>query len=294
MRKKKTYPTRAFFFLAPAVIVLLLVGICPLLFAAWHSLHEFILPRVARYGSPFVWFQNYLSLLTDQSFREALTRTFVFLLINLPIQLVLGTAIALLLHKPGNELIKNIARVCLVIPMATTFAVVGLMGRLMFNSDFGLITYLWNLILGHRVEWLADPNLAFISISIMDCWQWTPFCALVLLSSLTMVPVEIEEAARLETDKWWHVLWKVQLPFLLPGITAILILRTADTLRMFDIIFIMTRGGPGSATELISIFIQRVGFRAFDQGMASAQAIVMLVISIVLSRIYIRFLYREI
>jgi multiple sugar transport system permease protein len=294
MRKKKTYPTRAFFFLAPAVIVLLLVGIYPLLFAAWNSLHEFILPRVARYGSPFVWFQNYLSLLSDQSFREALARTFVFLIINLPIQLALGTGIALLLHKPGNELVKNICRVCLVIPMATTFAVVGLMGRLVFNNDFGIVTYIWNLIVGHRAEWLADPNLAFVSISIMDCWQWTPFCALVLLSSLTMVPVEIEEAARLETDKWWHVLWRVQLAFMLPGITAILILRTADILKMFDVIFIMTRGGPGSATELISIFIQRVGFRAFDQGMASAQAIVMLIISIVLSRIYIRFVYREI
>ncbi|MGA8658032.1 MAG: sugar ABC transporter permease [Chthoniobacterales bacterium] len=294
MRKKKTYPTRAFFFLAPAVIVLLLVGIYPLLFAAWNSLHEFILPRVARYGSPFVWFQNYLSLLSDQSFREALARTFVFLIINLPIQLALGMGIALLLHRPGNELVKNICRVCLVIPMATTFAVVGLMGRLMFNNDFGIVTYIWNLILGHRVEWLADPNLAFVSISIMDCWQWTPFCALVLLSSLTMVPVEIEEAARLETDKWWHVLWRVQLAFMLPGITAILILRTADILKMFDVVFIMTRGGPGSATELISIFIQRVGFRAFDQGMASAQAIVMLIISIVLSRIYIRFVYREI
>jgi len=294
MRKKKTYPTRAHFFLAPAVIVLLLVGIYPILFAAWNSLHEFILPRVAHPGSPFVWFRNYLSLLSDQSFREALARTFVFLLINLPIQLLLGTGIALLLRKPGNELVKNISRVCLVIPMATTFAVVGLMGRLMFNNDFGIITYLWSLVLGHRVEWLADPNLAFVSISIMDCWQWTPFCALVLLSSLTMVPVEIEEAAKLETDKWWHVLWRVQLPFMLPGITAILILRSADILKMFDVIFIMTRGGPGSATELISIFIQRVGFRAFDQGMASAQAIVMLVISIVLSRIYIRFVYREI
>src|SRR6516225_10377658 len=294
MTKKKTYPTHAFFFLAPAVIVLLLVGIYPLLFAAWNSLHEFILPRVARYGSPFVWFQNYLSLLSDQSFREALTRTFVFLLINLPIQLVLGTGIALLLHKPGNELVKNISRVCLVIPMATTFAVVGLMGRLMFNNDFGIITYLWSLVLGHRVEWLADPSLAFVSISIMDCWQWTPFCALVLLSSLTMVPVEIEEAARLETDKWWHILWKVQLPFMLPGITVILILRTADILKLFDVVYTMTRGGPGSATELISVFVQRIGFRVFDQGMASAQAVVMLIIATILSRLYVKYVYKEI
>jgi len=198
------------------------------------------------------------------------------------------------LQRPGHEWLKNITRVALVIPMATTFAVVGLIGRLVFNGDFGINNFFWNMVFGHKLEWLADPNLAFISISIMDCWQWTPFCALVLYSSLTMVPVEIEEAAKLETDKWWHVLRKVQLPFMLPGLTAILILRTADILKMFDVVFIMTRGGPGAATELISIYIQRIGFRSFEQGMASAEAIVLLVITIILSRIYIRFIYREI
>lgn len=221
-------------------------------------------------------------------------RSLLFLVINLPIQLGLGLLVALLLHKPGNELVKNIARVALVVPMATTFAVVGLMGRLMFNSDFGINNFFWNLLFHYKPQWLADPNLAFLSISIMDCWQWTPFCALVLFSSLTMVPIEIEEAAKLETDKWWHILRKVQLPFLLPGLTAILILRTADILKMFDVVFVMTRGGPGAATELISIYIQRIGFRSFDQGMASAEAIVLLILTIILSRIYIRFIYREV
>jgi multiple sugar transport system permease protein len=301
---KKTYSTRAWVFIAPAMIVLLGVGIAPLIFALWTSFQQFLLPKVHLKGAflnvwpifdaPFVWLSNYRALLFDQSFHEALGRSLLFLAINLPIQLVLGTLIALLLHRPGNEWVKNIARVALVIPMATTFAVVGLMGRLLFNNDFGFNNFIWSHIFGHGAEWLADPELAFVSISIMDCWQWTPFCALVLYSSLTMVPVEIEEAAQLETDKWWHVLRKVQLPFLLPGVTAILILRTADILKMFDVVYIMTRGGPGSATELISIYIQRIGFRSFDQGMASAEAIVLLILTIVLSRIYIRFIYREI
>lgn len=301
---KKSYSTGAFWFVAPAMIVLLVVGIIPLLFALWTSFQQFILPKVHLKGAflgiwpifdaPFVWLSNYRDLLFDESFRNALGRSFLFLIINLPIQVVLGLAIALLLHRPGHEWLKNVTRVALVIPMATTFAVVGLIGRLLFNGDFGINNYFWNLAFGHKMEWLADPNLAFISISIMDCWQWTPFCALVLYSSLTMVPVEIEEAAKLETDKWWHVLRKVQLPFLLPGLTAILILRTADILKMFDVVFIMTRGGPGAATELISIYIQRIGFRSFEQGTASAEAIVLLVITIILSRIYIRFIYREI
>jgi multiple sugar transport system permease protein len=303
-REKKTYSSGAWYFLAPAVIVLFLVGIFPLLFAVWNSLHQFILPKVKPQGSilgiwplfdaPFIWFGNYLALLTDQSFREALLRTLLFLAINLPIQLGLGMAIALLLHRPGNEWLKKINRVALVIPLATTFAVVGLMGRLMFNRDFGVLNYFWSLVFGKRVDWLADPNLAFVSISIMEDWQWTPFCALILFSSLKMVPVEIEEAARLETEKWWHILWKVQLPFMLPGITIILILRTADILKLFDVVYTMTRGGPGSATELVSVYVQRIGFRVFDQGMASAQAIVLLILATILSRLYVKYVYKEI
>ena len=303
-KERKSYSTGAFWFVAPAMIVLLVVGIIPLLFALWTSFQQFILTKAHFKGAilgvwpifdaPFVWLSNYRDLLFDESFRNALGRSFLFLVINLPIQVVLGLTIALLLHRPGHEWLKNITRVALVIPMATTFAVVGLIGRLVFNGDFGINNFFWNMVFGHKLEWLADPNLAFISISIMDCWQWTPFCALVLYLSLTMVPVEIEEAAKLETDKWWHVLRKVQLPFMLPGLTAILILRTADILKMFDVVFIMTRGGPGAATELISIYIQRIGFRSFEQGMASAEAIVLLVITIILSRIYIRFIYREI
>src|SRR5258708_10049386 len=119
----------------------------------------------------------------------------------------------------------------------------------------------------------------------MDCWQWLPCCALVLFSSLTMVPVEIEEAAKLETDKWWHTLRKVQLPFLLPGVTAILMLRTADILKMFDVVFVMTRGCPGAATVLISIYIQQLCFRSFNHGSSSSQAVFRLILTIILSPI---------
>ncbi|MEM7488962.1 MAG: sugar ABC transporter permease, partial [Pseudomonadota bacterium] len=135
---------------------------------------------------------------------------------------------------------------------------------------------------------------AFVMIVFWDVWQWTPFVALVLLAGLTMVPGEVEEAARLETKSWWTILRHVQLPFLIPGLVAVLILRTADTLKLFDMVFTLTRGGPGASTEFISLMIQRVGFRAFDQGLASAQAIILLIITIVLAQIYIRVFYKEV
>ncbi|KGM34008.1 carbohydrate ABC transporter permease [Inquilinus limosus] len=281
-------------FLAPAVIALFAIGIFPTLYALWNSLHQVILPKIPREGTPFVGLGNYLSVLTDPTFWDALGRTLLFLVIVLPAELLLGLGVALLLHKPGLSLLKTLARLSLVIPMATTYAVVGLIGRLIFNRDFGVVNWFLGLVGIGPIEWLGDPGWAFVSIALMDIWQWTPFCALVLLAGLTMVPPEIEEAARLETKRFRHILRHVQLPFLLPGITAVLILRTADTLKLFDMIFTLTRGGPGAATELISITIQRIGFRVFDQGVASAQAILLLVLTIVLSRMYIRLVYQEV
>ena len=144
------------------------------------------------------------------------------------------------------------------------------------------------------LDWLGNPVGSFAAIAIMDVWQWTPFCALIFLSGLSMVPVEVEEAARLETPRPLAILRHVQLPYLLPGLTAMLILRSADVLKLFDMVFTMTRGGPGTATEVISILVQRTGFRVFDMGTASAQAILLLILTVVLSRLYIRFLYQEI
>src|SRR4029450_3872808 len=112
-------------------------------------------------------------------------------------------------------------------------------------------------------DWLGNPTGAFIAIVVMDIWQWTPFVALIFLAGLSTVPVEIEEAARLETKSHWALLRYVQLPYLLPGLTAVLILRSADVLKLFDMVFVMTRGGPGSATDPASVLVPRVRLKGF-------------------------------
>ena len=282
-----------FWFLAPAVSALALIGLYPTIFALVTSFRQYNIARV-RDGFPFVGFDNYVHVLTDQTFWQTLGRTGFFFLCTMPVEAALGLLIALLLHRPGLDGLRALARVSLVIPLATTYAVVGLLGRLIFNRDFGVANAGLHLFGFAPLDWLGDPNGAFIAIAAMDVWQWTPFCALIFLSGLSMVPVEIEEAARLETVSKWALLRHVQLPYLWPGLTAMLILRSADVLKLFDSIFTMTRGGPGAATELISIYIQRVGFRVFDMGVASAQALLLLVLTIVLARLYIRFFYREI
>ncbi|MCU0909079.1 MAG: sugar ABC transporter permease [Rhodobacteraceae bacterium] len=279
-------------FLGPSVAALLVVGIVPLGYAVWKSLHDFNLTRVAR--QKFVGLENYAEVLTDSTFWAAMGRTATLFAISVPIQLALGLTIALLLHRPGLGLFKTLTRLALVLPMATTYAVVGLLAQVMLNQKYGVFNQMLGWLGIEPVNFIGDPFNAFIGVIFWDVWQWTPFVALVLLAGLSTVPPEIEEAAELETKSWWVVLRHVQLPFLIPSLVAVLILRTADTLKLFDMVFTMTRGGPGNATEFIAILIERVGNRQFDIGLASAQSIVMLAITIVLARLYIRMFYKEV
>ncbi len=283
-------------FLAPAVIALLLIGIYPTIFALITSFRRYNITRRVDIseGFPFLGFDNYASVLRDPSFWDSLLLTGRFYITVVPIQIVLGLLIALLLHRPGLGFLRAMARISLVVPLATTYAVVGLIGRLIFNRDFGVANQFLGWLGIASSDWLGNTTGAFIAIVVMDVWQWTPFVALIFLSGLSMVPVEIEEAARLETRSHLAMLRHVQLPYMLPGLTAVLILRSADVLKLFDMVFVMTRGGPGSATDLVSLYVQRIGFKVFDLGLASAQAILLLVLTIILSRLYIRIFYREI
>lgn len=285
-----------FWFLAPAVLTLLAIGIYPTLFALVTSFRRYNIARRADMldGYPFIGFDNYVRALTDSTFWDSLLLTGRFYLTVVPIQIALGVVIALMLHRPGLPMLRSAARVALVVPLATTYAVVGLIGRLIFNRDFGVANQVMGAFGVSASDWLGNPTGAFIAIVAMDVWQWTPFVALIFLAGLSMVPSDIEEAARLETKSHWAMLRHVQLPYLLPGLTAVLILRSADVLKLFDMVFVMTRGGPGSATDLVSIYVQRVGFKVFDLGLGSAQAILLLVLTIILSRLYIRVFYREV
>ena len=281
-----------FAFLSPAVFALLIVGIVPLGFAVWKSLHYFNLTKMAQ--QRYVGLDNYVFVLTDPVFWQAMGRTALLFIISVPVQIAIGLTIALVLHRPGMTLFKTLTRLALVLPMATTYAVVGLLAQVMLNQKYGVVNQILGWVGVDPINFIGDPTNAFIAVVIWDIWQWTPFVALILLAGLSTVPPEIEEAAELETKSPWIVLRYVQLPYLVPSIVAVLILRTADTLKLFDMPFTMTRGGPGAATEFIAILIERVGNRQFDIGMASAQAMIMLAVTIFLARLYIRFFYREV
>lgn len=294
-RRGSRVPERrlAIVMIAPSVIALLVIGLYPLLFALNVSFRTYMITRPRGLGA-FIGLQNYGTVLTDPLFWDSIGRTAILFILVVPAQILIGIALALLLNATRWRGLAAVLRVALVIPFAMTPAVVGLMARLLYNRDFGFFNFLVTSFGGQPINWLGDPNWAMVSIILTDIWQWTPFVALVMLSGLTLVPEDSIDSAKLDADGWWPIFRHIQLPFLLPGITAVLILRTADILKLFDMPFILTRGGPGVSTELISLYVQRVGFRVFDMGIASAQAVLLLILCIILSRLYITLFYREV
>lgn len=279
------------FWLAPSLVLLLGIGLYPLLYTLVSSFQYWVLT-----GGPPEWtgFDNYVQAVTSSDFAGAVERTLLLLALTLPVEIVLGLLIALALDSSRAPLLRRLLQVCLVIPIAITPSVVGLLTQLMFNDQFGIVNHgLVRLGIG-PMDWLGEPTMAFVTVLIVQVWKWTPFVALVLAASLATVPNDIEEAAMLETERWWPRFRSIVLPFMRPGITAAIVFQTAFTIKEFDTIYTIGRGGPGTATETAILQVERLAFRGFDIGVASAESILLLILSVVLARIYIRVFYSEV
>jgi multiple sugar transport system permease protein len=279
---------RAFLFplllLAPALFVLLSLSIYPLIYSISVSF------QTETAGGIEWGLKNFTRLLSDNFFLTALLHTLVFAVSALILEFSIGLALALLLN--GQIRGRGFFRAALLVPMMLPTVVVGVVWRLMLNSNFGAINGTLKRF-GLNTEaltWTASPRLAFLSVIAVDVWQWTPFVFLVLLAGLQAIPQEPYEAALIDGSNRWQTFRHVTLPLLKPAILIALLLRTMDLLRVFDQIFILTEGGPGFATETISLYIYRTAFRFFDFGYAAAMSFVLLALTNVISTIYIRLL----
>ena len=273
-----------YLFLAPAVALLLSLSIYPLIYSFSVSLQ-------VESANGVRWsFGNFQRLLSDNFFLSAMGHTFIYAASALVCEFLLGLGLALLLNSRMRG--RALFRASLLVPMMLPPVVVGVVWRLMLNPDFGAIN---GTLKGFgfntdALTWTASPRLALLSVIVVDIWQWTPFVFLVLLAGLQAIPQEPYEAAKIDGSSRWQTFRYVTLPLLKPAILIALLLRTMDLLRVFDQIFILTEGGPGFATETISLYIYRTAFRFFDFGYAAAMSFVLLAITNIISVVYIRFL----
>ncbi|MGE5554389.1 MAG: carbohydrate ABC transporter permease [Betaproteobacteria bacterium] len=272
----------------PAVILLFSITIVPTVFLFFTSFHAWEL------GYPWeerVWLglQNYATIFTNREFLHAILVTAVYTAVSVKLEFVLGFAIALYLSQERLRL-RSLMIGALIIPMTVTPSIAGLIWRLYFNPNYGIVNYFLRTLLGLSPNWYGY-HLALTSVILVDVWQWTPFVALILLAGLSALPRSPVEAAMVDGASRWQVLWHVTIPLLKPILLIALLLRTMDALKMFDVVFALTGGGPADATELLSMHVYRTGFYSTGMvGLASAMAVVLLVIITVLSQLYIRLL----
>ena len=272
---------------APALAVLLALSIYPLLYSITISLQQ-------ETAAGAVWtLAHFKRLASDGFFQTAMVHTFVYAVAALTCEFVLGLVLALLLNQQIRG--RGVFRASLLVPMMLPTVVVGVVWRLLLNPNFGAINGTLKQ-LGINTEsltWTASPRLAFLAVIAVDVWQWTPFVFLVLLAGLQAIPQEPYEAALIDGSTRWQTFRHVTLPLLKPAILIVLLLRTMDLLRVFDQIFILTEGGPGFATEMISLYIYRTAFRFFDFGYAAAMSFVLLALTNVVSVVYLKLLQDE-
>lgn len=268
-----------YLWLAPMLGFLLLFELWPFLVMLDQSLHALSYTQPTLQGQ-FVGFDNYRKLVFDSDFFHSVRLTLLFLLISIPIELVLGLAVAVLLSY--HLWLKWIVSF-LLIPMVLAPIVVGLTARLNLNPDFGLIG-IWLRTSGVAPNgMLADGDLAFLTLVAVDVWQWTPFLVMIFLAAILSLPAEPFEAAEVEGANRWQVFRHLTLPLLQPIIVIALLLRFTDSFKIFDQVFIMTGGGPGASTELATIFAYKVNFVSWNMGYGSAVVGVLFFISFLLT-----------
>jgi multiple sugar transport system permease protein len=275
----------------PAFFALILTTTAPLVYLAWTSAMriELAMPWL----SGFARFDNYVKMGGDPRFWHSLALTAVYTATTVVLQVALGLSLALLvLRIPRGQ---ALLRVAAILPIVLAPVVVGLFWRtLVLSPDVGLVDVVTRALGLGSHNWLGDPDLALISVIAIHTWQWTPFAFLVILASLSALPPEVFEAARIDRASAWQRFRHITLPLIRPAIVIVIIMRTMIALSAFAAIFAATGGGPGTATEILNLYAYRTSFSEFNLGYGAALAMVLLAITLAVSFVMFRVRRRKV
>lgn len=282
MNADKSKLAAAFPFMLPMIIFMIIFVLIPIAGTIFNSFFQDVtfLPR------RIIFLQNYLHLFSDRDFWQAMRFTLLFVIVSVPLELFLGLGFALILQQkvPGKTFLKT----CLILPWVIPSAISARVWQLIFNFDFGLANWLMqNIVQSGPVNWLGSGFQAFLTIVLADAWKTTPFVAIILMAGLSNIPGDYYEAAKIDGASSWQRVWQITLPLLKPIMIISLLFRTIDALRIFDLIFVLTNGGPGGATQSLSIF----GFDYYlsgDFGYGSVVSVVLFLIAFVTALIYLK------
>lgn len=277
-------------FMLPTVVVLLCLTLYPFIYSVYLSLHFVRLTTLHRK----VWagLQNYYDLFSNELFLKALANTAMLAVTTITLEIVLGFIAAKVFFELADKRWINTLRSAFLVPMMVTPIIIGVVFNYIFNPTLGIANYVLEQLGIPAVSWFGDPLAARLTILLINVWQWTPFMALLILAGLVSIRSDIIEAARVDGARWHHILFAIEIPSVASIILLGVILRIIEILRFFDIIYVTTRGGPGDATMVLTLFTYQQDFQYFQVGLGSASAVVILAISLVVTTFAVRLMRR--
>lgn len=286
MRKiESSFQCKEFFiFLSPLLLFLGFFILLPVLGTFLTSLFQ----EISFLERKFVLWDNYRNLIQDVSFWHSLRSSFLFILVSVPLELLLGLIFALLLNPPSP--LRRIFMALVLIPWAIPSVVSARIWQLIYNYSYGLANFVFLKlgIVSQPLNWLGTARGAFLGVVIADVWKTTPFVTIILLAGLQAVPNEIYAQARMDRANFFQIFARITLPLLRPALVVALLFRTIDALRIFDLIYVLTAGGPGGATTFLSFYAYKY-FSSGDFGYGSALSIFLFLVAFLISLTYIRF-----
>jgi len=291
-RQRKQWPESwvAAAFVAPAALIIVLIVLVPLGRALWMSLFNIQLTRPG--VEPFVGLGNYIDQLASGNFWGSVGRALFFTVVSTALELLFGLALALLMDQPLRG--RWVLRTIIILPWALPTIVNALMWRWIDNAEYGALNALLTQtgIISHYQPWLSNSDTAMWMVILADVWKLTPLVAILLLAGLQSVDREVVEVARVDGAGSWQTFRLILLPLITPVILIVLVLRTMEAFKVFDIIWIMTHGGPANSTQSIAIYAYQTAYQGFDFGRGAALGYLIALVIMLLAAIYLRLLGR--
>jgi len=282
-RFAERHPVPVFTF--PSVVVVAVLMAFPVLYTLYMSVHSWFASSLT--SPEFVGLANFRrAFLDDERFRNALWLTVYFTALATVLQLVLGVALALLLNRPFRG--KGLVRSIFLLPMVATPVAIALVWMMMYNPTLGVMNYLVGLAGLGPYKWVSNAAIVVPALAVVDTWEWTPLITLITLAGLATLPLEPYESALIDGASAAQMFWRITLPLLRPTIIVALLFRAIDCLKTFDIIYVMTQGGPGFASETLNVYTFQVGLFYFHIGYASSLIVILFALVLGVSLVLIK------
>jgi multiple sugar transport system permease protein len=283
----RAYGRRYWMFAVPAAAIVLLVILFPWLFTLFMSVHDW---KVSG-DTPFVGMANYVKMFGDERFLQAVVRTLIFTAASVVVPLLLGVWAAVCFSSAFR--LRGLARTLFVLPMMATPVAISLVWTMMFHPQLGVLNYLLTAVGLPPSTWVYDTTTVIPTLVMVETWQWTPLVMLIVLGGIASLPSDPYEAAILDGASPWQMFRHITLPLVWPFIMVAAVIRLIDALKTFDTIYVITLGGPGTASETLNILLYQTAFAYYDLGYGSAMVVVFFVLILLISLLLLRVRQRE-